>query len=58
MILVPAAAVRVPPVQVAEALGVEATTTLLGRLSVKSNALAAKELAVLSIVKVSVLIPF
>ena len=55
--LVPGTAVSVPPVQVVEALAGVATVTPAGRLSVKSMSVAAKELAVLSMVNVSVLTP-
>ena len=57
MVLPPAAAVRVPPVQVVDALGVEATTTPDGRLSVKSSPVADAVLPALSMVNSSVLIP-
>ena len=56
MVPLPAEAVNVPPVQVVETLGGLATTTPAGRLSVKSKAVASTVLAVLSIVKVSVLV--
>lgn len=53
--LVPAAAVRVPPQALALLAGV-VTTIAAGRLSVNANAVAATVLAVLSIVKVRVLV--
>ena len=53
----PAAAVRVPPVHVVDALGVGATTSPAGRLSVKAKLDAASALAELSMVKVRVLMP-
>ena len=50
----PAMAVRVPPEQVVEASGVVATSMPLGRVSVKSSAVASIREVVLSMVKVSV----
>ena len=50
----PAVAVKVPPVQVVEALGVAATTIPEGRLSVNASPGMVIVPAVLSIVKVSV----
>ncbi len=56
MTLDPATAISVPPVHVLEALAGLAMTIPAGRLSVKSSAVATSELAVLSMVNVSVLI--
>ncbi len=53
----PAAAVSVPPVQVVEALGVAATSTPVGRLSVKLRDVASPPLALLLMVKVTVDVP-
>lgn len=47
-------AVNVPPVQVVEALGVAATTTVAGKLSVKAKLVAGAPFAELLMVKVSV----
>ena len=53
----PSAAVNVPPVQVVAAPDGVATVTAAGRLSVKSRIVAATMVPLLSIVKVSVLVP-
>ncbi len=53
----PLFAVTVPPVQVVEALAGVATTTPVGRVSLKSRLVADKALLELLIVKVRVLVP-
>ena len=57
MMSVPLTAVSTPPVQVVEALAGLAITTPAGRLSVKFSAVAPTPLAVLSMIKLSVLPP-